>query len=198
MVNKKLLILSTVLVSSLVGGTALAASPYGSVEYSYYQGRDRADGINANAVQVSGGYGFNRYIHGGIQLEYQARNNSPDTATRLEGNITGTIGSGLPHVNLYSTVSVGQVWENVFNPFDFPYYSIQPGVEWKATPALTLSAAYRYRNAFDSSEYAYESNSGILAGSYKIGSNLGIGATYTYSTKDVQYNQFGINATYVF
>ena len=171
----------------------------GDVNYLRYEGRNDEPSANAFRFRV-GSNVFNENTTVDLLTEFQDVTDSEMTATQLETGIRSVL---YPNANglmgAYARVAVGQQWfSGDSSNVNFPYWSIEPGIEVNVDENITTNLGYRYRNAFDGNQYMYETNALLAGGTWMITDNHGINVGYEYSAKDQKYNMFGVGYTFNF
>jgi hypothetical protein len=91
---------------------------------------------------------------------------------------------------LGARVSIG---EKFTSTKDFAYYTFEPKASYALTNALSLQAAYRYRNAFDT-DNNYQTRTTKLGFDYALTKNDEVGVRYLMKRGDSNTN--GIEFAY--
>jgi long-subunit fatty acid transport protein len=102
------------------------------------------------------------------------------TSVRQEVGVSGTVFAAGP---LSATVRGGIGQKAVSGSSATAYYSIEPGISYKVTDALTARVAYRFRDAFSSS-VADRSDTTRVGVSYALTKKDTIGVGYDVVKKD--------------
>ena len=174
---KKLVILASFLAAS----TAFAGG-FGSVEYS-----DR-DGVNGNAdaraTKVTMGTDINSMLKADISLRQKTNTSNDLSDTRLEAGLTATQPIGGTGLSVYGRGAVGEKFKT---STDYTYYSVEPGLKYAVTPALSVKAGYRYRAATDSVN-ADTTRTWRAGVEYAVTKNYFVGLGYDRVRGDSEYN----------
>ena len=183
---KKFIVMAVMLATSSV-----FAGGFGAVEYS---GRDGVDGnADARATKVTMGTDLNQTFKADFSLRQKTDNDNNLSDTRLEAGLTGTVpvASGL---SAYGRVALGQKFKS---SVDYGYYSVEPGVKYAVTPALSVKAGYRYRAATDSVN-ADTTRTYRLGAEYALTKNYFVGLGYDQVRGDSKYNATNVSLGFKF
>jgi hypothetical protein len=183
---KKFIVMAVMLATSSV-----FAGGFGAVEYS---GRDGVDGnADARATKVTMGTDLNQTFKADFSLRQKTDNDNNLSDTRLEAGLTGTVpvAGGL---SAYGRVALGQKFKS---SVDYGYYSVEPGVKYAVTPALSVKAGYRYRAATDSVN-ADTTRTYRLGAEYALTKNYFVGLGYDQVRGDSKYNATNVSLGFKF
>lgn len=175
----------------LAAGTAFAGG-FGSVEYS-----DR-DGVNggsdARATKVTMGTDINQMLKADVSLRQKTNTDNDLSDTRLEAGLTATQPVGASGLSIYGRGAVGEKFKTSAN---HSYYSVEPGVKYAVTPALSVKAGYRYRAALDSTN-ADTTRTYRLGAEYALSKNYFVGLGYDRVRGDSEYNATNVTVGFKF
>ena len=183
---KKLLTLVTFLFATSV----MAEGNYAGIQFQSRNGL--GGGQDANAYGLTVGQSINKYFD--AEVHARVKSNDDDTNnTRIEGAVIGK----LPLVDGLSVYTRGAVGEKLNGQDNFAYWSVEPGVKYQVSEALTVKTGLRFRDAFNSddndstrtwrvgADYAITKNSVLSAGidrsfgdSEFVSLNLGYGVKF--------------------
>lgn len=149
---KYAVILMTLLVS--LGAQAEDNKNFAQIQYNF---RDTIASNSDDTNRQGVNFAIGRTVLPGITLDLNQQfrterlNSDKDASnsTRLEAGAT-LVHDITKTVALYGRGAIGQKFTS---DEDHTYYSVEPGVRWKAFDNLTLSAGYRYRTAFNDSVF---------------------------------------------
>ena len=110
--------------------------------------------------------------------------------TRLEAGATYSYNL-LPAVSLYTRGGLGQKFTS---NQDYTYYSVEPGIKYAVTDAVSVKAGYRFRDAFNDT-YNEKTNTVRFGAEYAIAKDqaLTLGIDRSYGASDF----IGYNAGYM-
>jgi predicted porin len=186
---KKILAMALIVASTLV--TSAYAGGFGSIEYS---SRDGVDGTaDARATKVTVGTDLNQTFKADFSLRQKTDTDNDLGDTRLEAGLTGTVpvaGS----LSAYTRVGVGEKFKSSTN---YSYYSVEPGIKYAVTPALSVKLGYRHRAALDSVN-ADTTNAWRVGAEYAITKNYFVGVGYDRVRGDSNYNATNVNVGFKF
>lgn len=186
----KKVIISALIVLGLTG-SAFAAGFVGG-EYEFEKSRKSND--TANTVEFFAGYKFQNNVKVDVKFEgtqaVQSKeiDNILEARAKFEQLIYGPL-------KLNLRVSVGEHFTQAGN---FPFYTIEPGLQLAANDKLGLNASYRYRNAFDEVKYKWETLTFNVGPYYKVTANDEVGVKYFRKTSDDQTEGFKVGYTHSF
>ena len=183
---KKLLALTFVLVS----GAAMAGG-FGGVEYNYVDGIGASKGVTSNGYTVTLGTNVAPSTAVELKTSFARVDSVGSTGNALEAGITQSYGLG-NGITAYARGALGKLWTN---GADLTYYSVEPGLKYAATPALTLSAGYRFRDSTNSDK-VFKTNTVRLGGEYALSKTSAITVGYDRYYGDTEAN--GLNVGYAF
>ena len=168
----------------------------GGVDYFHYSGRDDQASYNAYKFRM-GSNVFNDNVSVDLSTEFGDEEDAPNSYNQLEAGVRGVW--QFPYsdvVGLYGRAAIGQMWNS--GESNFPYWSVEPGVELYVSENVKGNVGYRYRNAFDDEQYAFETNAALVGVEWMVMKNHGVNVGYEYSGKDQKYDMLGIGYTYSF
>jgi len=190
---KKILAILALAVSS----TAFAGGAGVTTEFESEYGKGQYNGQDSNSISVAPYYKFDNGIKADVKFEgsrdrgtVNGDNKSIDglieARVRKDYNVYGPLSAGL-------RLGIGEKFngENkAGQTVDFGYYTVEPILTYKATDALSFNTSYRYRNAFNTSNYAYKTNTVKVGAAYKLTKEDEIGAKYFEKYGDFRSNGF--------
>ena len=113
-----------------------------------------------------------------------------DTGNTVKQNLEAQAGYALPAfagVAVSGKVGVGEK----FQSSNFGYYALYGAADYKVMDKLTWNAvSYRYRSAFDTASYGYQSNQLGTGVTYDLASNYAVSAK-VYRNYDTSFNSTG-------
>lgn len=171
------------------------SNSFAGVQYLHYSGRDGQPSANAYKFNM-GTNVFNDSTIIDLSTEFQDEVSPDVTGNQLEIGLRSSLypmNNGL--MGVYGRVAVGQQW---YDGVDFSYWSVEPGIEVSVDRNITANLGYRYRNAFDSDQYAYDSSAAIAGIDVKLNENHAVNVGYEYSGRDQKYDMVGIGYRYMF
>jgi len=175
----------------MLAASSVFAGGFGAVEYS---GRNGVDGnADARATKVTMGTDLNQAFKADFSLRQKTDNDNNLSDTRLEAGLTGTVpvAKGL---SAYGRLGVGEKFKTATN---YTYYSVEPGVKYTLTPALSVKAGYRYRAAMDSVN-ADTTRAYRLGAEYALTKNYFVGLGYDQVRGDSTYNATNVSVGFKF
>jgi opacity protein-like surface antigen len=174
-----------------LSGAAFAGG-FGAVEYS---SRDGVDGTaDARATKVTMGTDLNQTFKADFSLRQKTNTDNDLSDTRLEAGLTGTMPVGATGFSVYGRGAVGEKFKTATN---YTYYSVEPGIKYAVTPALSVKAGYRYRAAMDSAN-ADTTRTYRLGAEYALTKNYFVGLGYDQVRGDSDYNATNISVGFKF
>ena len=179
-----------VMAALLAAGSAFAGG-FGSVEYS---SRDGVDGTaDARATKVTVGTDLNQTFKVDFSLRQKTDTDNNLSDNRLEAGLTGAfpVAGGL---STYGRVATGEKFKSSTN---YGYYSVEPGVKYAVTPALSVKVGYRYRAALDS-DNADTTRSWRTGVEYAFTKNYFLGLGYDQVRGDSNYNAMNASVGFKF
>ena len=184
---KKLLAMAALLAAS----TAFAGG-FGSVEYSDRDGVN--GGADARATKVTMGTDINSLLKADVSLRQKTNTDNDLSDTRLEAGLTATQPVGGTGLSVYGRGAVGEKFKTASN---YTYYSVEPGVKYAVTPALSVKGGYRYRAATDSVN-ADTTRTWRAGVEYALTKNYFVGLGYDRVRGDSEYNATNITVGFKF
>jgi opacity protein-like surface antigen len=175
----------------LLAASATYAGGFGAVEYS---SRDGVDGTaDARATKVTMGTDLNQTFKADFSLRQKTDTDNDLGDTRLEAGLTGSVpvANGL---SAYGRVGMGEKFKSSTN---YSYYSVEPGIKYAVTPALSVKAGYRYRAAMDSAN-ADTTRTYRLGAEYALTKNYFVGMGYDQVRGDSNYNATNVSVGFKF
>jgi predicted porin len=172
---KKVLVLAM-----LISSTAFAGG-FGGVEYGV------RDGVNGDAdarsikVTVGTDLGSNTKLDLSLRQKTDTDYNLKDTRAEVGLTFAAPLFSGL---STYARVAAGEKFKT---STDYSYYSVEPGVKYKVTDALSVKAAWRYRDAFDTAN-ADQTRTWRVGAEYALTKNYSVALGYDRVRGDSEYN----------
>jgi len=113
-----------------------------------------------------------------------------DTSNTVKQNLEAQAGYALPAfagVAVSGKVGVGEKFQST----NFGYYALYGAADYKVMDKLTWNAvSYRYRSAFDTANYGYQSNQLGTGVTYDLASNYAVSAK-VYRNYDTSFNSTG-------
>jgi predicted porin len=154
-------------------------------------GQDTAVGAPGTKVDDIYQLKYTHSLGGGFTVGGMAQT-TQDTDNVLKQNLEGQVGYKLPTfmgLTFGGKVGVGESYVSTGN---FPYFAAYGTADYKVMDGLTWNAVqYRYRSAFDTSAYGYQS--------HQLGTGVTYDLTKTYSISANYYRNFdtssNLNAT---
>lgn len=165
-------------------GVAFAGG-FGSVEY---QGRDGvAGGADSRATKVTIGTNLSDNVKADVSLRQRTDTDNNLSDNRLEAGLTysASIAGALSG---YARGAVGEKYETNNN---YTYYSVEPGVKYQLTDALSVKAGYRYRDATASSNND-RTRATRLGAEYALTKNYTLGVGYDRVRGDSEFNSYNV------
>lgn len=186
---------SVLLAAMLLSFNAFAAEPlnYAKIDYTF---RDTIAGQSDNPNRQGVNFTFGHKVSPNLVLDVNQqfrteKLNSDDgsSSTRLE---TGLLYTAPLNQTLF-VYTRGALGYKFTSDDDSTYYSIEPGVKWKAFENLSLKAGYRYRTAFNDSIFD-KTNTVRVGAEFDLDKqqSLSLGVDRAYG--DSEY--LGLNAGY--
>lgn len=188
---KKILAILALAVSS----TAFAGGAGVTTEFESEYGKNGAS--DSNSISVAPYYKFDNGIKADVKFE-----GSRDTGTTngsnkpIDGLIEARVRKDFAIADNLSAglrLGIGEKMngENkAGNTVDFTYYTVEPILTYRATDALSFNTSYRYRNAFNASNYKYSTDTYKVGVAYKVTKEDEIGAKYFEKYGDTRSNGF--------
>ena len=173
------------MVAFLAAGVAQAGG-FGSIEYQDREGVN--GGSDARATKIT----FGTSLTDSTKIDFSLRqktdtdNNLKDN--RLEAGLTYSTAPIVGSLTGYARGAVGQKYKTAE---DYTYYSVEPGVKYAITDALTVKAGYRYRAATDSTN-ADTTRAWRVGGEYALTKNYSVGLGYDRVRGDSEYNSINV------
>lgn len=188
--NKILAILALAISSSAFAGGAGVTTEFES-EYGKNGGPD------SHAISLAPYYKFDNGIKADVKFEGSRDNgttngnNNPiegliEARVRKDYQVYGPVSAGL-------RLGVGEKFNGsnkAGQTVDFSFYTVEPIITYTATNALSFNASYRYRNAFNTSDVAYRTNTGKVGVAYKLTQQDEVGVKYFEKYGDTRSNGF--------
>jgi len=116
---------------------------------------DKYSASTASTYAVSA----DRNIGSGISVGVAAGTSQAASQGALKQTLEATAGYKMPLFADLTAKVGGSVGERFTNGANYPFYTLSAGSDYKLADNLTLNAVgYRYRNAFDSAAYDFESH----------------------------------------
>jgi opacity protein-like surface antigen len=181
---KKLIVLAGFL-AAMTASTAFAQG-FGSVEYGNRSGVD--GDASSQSVKVTLGKQLNDNVAVDVSSRFAKDDNVTTNTTRLEAGVTGT----MPVGNGFSVYTRGAVGENFTSADNWSYYSVEPGVKYAVSNALTVRAGYRYRDAFSSADTDL-TRTVRLGADYALNKTYTVGLGYDRQRGDSEFNAIRVN-----
>ena len=191
---KKITTLS--LLAALVASTSLATAAemptlrnYMSLEYNYSNGLKGADNdqVDSHGYSVTAG----RFVLPNTAVELHGEFSRPEGTNSVNmGEIAATQYHPLVH-NLtgYVRGALGERWGTKNDA----YFSVEPGVMYAVTPAITASFGWRYRDTINGDK-PFNTNTARVGGEYAFNSVSSVGVKYDRSYGDERSN--GVSGGY--
>jgi outer membrane autotransporter protein len=95
---------------------------------------------------------------------------------------------------VYGRGAVGEKFKTASN---YTYYSVEPGVKYAVTPALSVKGGYRYRAATDSAN-ADTTRTWRAGVEYAVNKNYFVGLGYDRVRGDSNYNATNVSVGFKF
>jgi predicted porin len=176
----------------LLATGATFAGGFGSIEYS---GRDGVNGdADARATKVTMGTDLNQTFKVDLSLRQKTNTDNDLSDTRLEAGLTGTAPVGKTGLSLYTRGAIGEKFKS---STDYTYYSVEPGIKYAVTPALSVKAGWRYRAATDSAN-ADTTRTWRIGTEYALTKNYFVGLGYDRVRGDSEYNATNVSVGFKF
>ena len=176
----------------VASGTAFAG---GGVGYEF----ERERGNNSphtfeNTFSVAPYYKFENGVKADIQFGWsrddgQVNGNNNPSENSVEARVQ-KMWEVFPNVKLGARTSIGELFSSAK---DFSYYTIEPKASYALTNDFSLQAAYRYRNAFNTSNN-YQTRTTKLGFDYAVTKNDEVGVRYLMKRGDSDTN--GVEVAY--
>jgi hypothetical protein len=126
-----------------------------TVGYGYEFDADNYNDSTATTYSVS----FDRALGGGFSVGAAAGTSQAANEGALKQTIEATASFKQPLIAGFTAKIGGSVGERFTTGADYPFYTLNAGVDYKLSDSLTLNTAgYRYRNTFDTAAYDWESH----------------------------------------
>jgi hypothetical protein len=156
---------------------------------------ERERGNNAphtfeNTISVAPYYKFDNGVKADIKF-YGSREDGSNK--ELENKVEARVQKMwevFPNVKLGARTSIGELFSSAK---DFSYYTIEPKASYALTNDFSLQAAYRYRNAFNTSNN-YQTRTTKLGFDYAVTKNDEVGVRYLMKRGDSDTN--GVEVAY--
>lgn len=180
-----------ILALGLVAASTAFAGGFGTVEY---QNRDGVNGAaDARATKVTIGTDLTSDIKADFSIRQKTNDDNQLSDNRVEGGLTYTtpIAGSL---SAYGRVGLGQKFKS---SSDYTYYSVEPGVKYAVTPALTAKLGYRFRDATDSAN-ADQTRAWRVGAEYALSKNYFVGVGYDRVRGDSEYNSYNLAVGFKF
>lgn len=173
-----------------LSGAAFAGG-FGSVEY---QGRDGVNGAaDARATKVTVGTDLTDSVKVDFSIHQKTDDASTLSDNRVEGGVTYTAPIA-GNLSGYGRVGFGQKFST---GADYSYYSVEPGVKYALTPALSVKAGYRYRDAVSNAN-GDQTRAVRLGAEYALTKNYFVGVGYDRVRGDSEYNSYNASVGFKF
>ena len=134
-------------------------------------------------------------LNNGVTLDLKTQLQSKKDDQTVSGNIEPRVRYdykiGMTDFTVWGRAGIG---EKIANGANFGYYTLEPGISYKATPDLNLFVSDRYRDAFADGK-GYQTNTIYLGSSYKVTDVDSIGAKAYRKYGDTESNGFEVNYT---
>lgn len=157
------------------------AGGFGSIGY---EGRDGVNGTeDSRATKVTIGTDLTDKIKADFSIRQKTDDNLALKDNRVEAGLT----YARPLVGNLSMYTRGAVGQKFKTTEDYTYYSVEPGVKYAVTPALSVKAGYRYRSA-TSDAHADTTRAYRLGAEYALTKNYFVGVGYDRVRGDSDYN----------
>jgi hypothetical protein len=169
-------------------GSAFAGSGGVGFEFERERGNDSPNTFE-NTVSVAPYYKFDNDIKADIKFYASREDGDKTIENKVEARIQ-KMWEVFPKTKLGARVSIG---EKFTSTKDFAYYTFEPKASYALTNALSLQAAYRYRNAFDT-DNNYQTRTTKLGFDYALTKNDEVGVRYLMKRGDSNTN--GIEFAY--
>jgi opacity protein-like surface antigen len=169
-----------IILASILATMAGLASAQTSVTLGASAVESDENGQNTNRTSITVRTGVGYGLVGDVGVINSQNDTTNATSVRQELGVSGTVFSA---GNLSATVRGGLGLKTVSGSTATSYYSIEPGVNYKITDALTARVAYRYRDAFSSSA-ADRSDTTRVGVSYAVTKKDTLGLGYDVAKKN--------------
>ena len=175
---------------ALAAGTAFAGG-FGTVEY---QSRDGVNGnADARATKVTIGTDLSSNVKADFSIRQKTNDDSQLSDNRVEGGLTySTPIAG--SLSAYGRAGFGQKFKTTG---DYSYYSVEPGIKYAVNNALSVKAAWRYRDAVDSAN-SDQTRTWRLGAEYALNKNYFVGLGYDRVRGDSEYNSYNVAVGFKF
>ena len=165
-----------------MAGTAFAGSAGVGFEFERERSNNSPNTFE-NTVSVAPYYKFDNGVKADIKFYGSREDGSKTLENKVEARIQ-KMWTVFPNAKLGARVSVGELFSSTK---DFSYYTFEPKASYDLTSALSLQAAYRYRNAFDTAN-DYQTRTTKLGFDYAVTKKDEVGVRYLMKRGDSDTN----------
>lgn len=149
----------TFLAALLFGTLAMADGHYAGIKVETRDGQEGA--TDSTAVGLTLGKAFTRTLSGEIYTRTKWDEGQDSNNTRIEGALAVSI----PLADRWSWYTRNAVGEKFVSGNQYTYWSIEPGVKFRMTPAWSLRTGVRFRDSFG--EQAEQTHTYRFAAEYR-------------------------------
>lgn len=171
-----------ILVLLVASGSAFAAGSGVGFEFERERGNNSPNTFE-NTVSVAPYYKFDNGLKADIKFYASREDGDKTLENKVEARLQ-KMWEVYPAVKLGARVSVG---EKFTSTKDYSYYTFEPKASYALTNNLSLQAAYRYRNAFNTSNN-YETRTTKLGFDYAVTQKDEVGVRYLMKRGDSDTN----------
>lgn len=182
---------------ALVTGTAFAGNAGVTTEFEGEYGKGKDSGTNGSSISVAPYYKFGDGWKADVKFEAGRDTGTEDGNVKpLDGKIEARIRKDYKLTDNLSAglrLGIGEKFNgsnNAGTTTDFAYYTVEPIVTYKVTEPWSVNASWRYRNAFDASNYSFSTNTYKVGTAYKITKEDEVGVKYFEKYGDSRSNGF--------
>ena len=165
-----------------MAGTAFAGESGVGFEFERERGNN-APNTFENTVSVAPYYKFDNGVKADIKFYGAREDGSKTLENKVEARVQ-KMWTVFPNAKLGARVSVGELFSSTK---DFSYYTFEPKASYALTDALSLQAAYRYRNAFNT-DNNYQTRTTKLGFDYALTKKDEVGVRYLMKRGDSDTN----------
>jgi opacity protein-like surface antigen len=185
------------LIAGLSFGTVALAEDGKNFAHIQYTFRDTIADNKADTNRQGVNFTLGRRVLDNLTIDLgeqfrteRLNNDNGVSTTRLETGATYSYNL-LPAVSLYTRGGLGY---KVTSNQDYTYYSVEPGVRYSVTDAVSVKAGYRFRDAFNDT-YNEKTNTVRFGAEYALAKDqaLTLGIDRSYGASDF----IGYNAGYM-
>ena len=166
--------------------SALAEGNYAGIKLETRDGRNGTNGSDAFSMTV--GKNVNKYLNAEIYTRLKNEDNTDSNNTRLEGALVGAVATPVTGLSVYTRGAVGKKFAGTG---DYNYWSIEPGIKYAVTDAVSVKAGLRFRDAFDNANND-STRTYKVSSEYAIDKNQSVSLGYDRAYGDSKYDAIGV------